>query len=122
MHWVARWGSSCRTRRRTPKSNGAAVARKPYRLARQQHVGDALDDLQARGLLRWRWSYVDSSAIFRVAEADGTERPLATRRAEQVVQRHYDQLEVPWVPVAHPGGEVQLEAAVKEIARRRGQA
>lgn len=97
------------------------MARSPYRIARQQHVGDALDDLQARGLLRWRWAYADSSAIYWVTEAGREERRLDTRRAEALVQRHYDELGVPWVAVSHPGGEVQLQAALKHIAQQHGE-
>jgi hypothetical protein len=89
---------------------GPGVARKPYHIARQEHLGDALDDLQSRGRLRWRWDY-DSDrrrAIFWVAEnTENDLQPLDTAAAENLVLRHYAELDEPWRSVPHPGGEGQ---------------
>jgi hypothetical protein len=96
------------------------MARPPYHIARQQHLGDALDDLQARGRLTWEWDYRDRRAIYWVAEHPATvPRRLDTRQAEDLVQEHYDALGEPWRPVPHPGGESQRLVVMQWIARER---
>ncbi len=91
------------------------MARKPYRIARQEHLGDALDDLQHRGLLRWQWDYANRRAIYKVALPDEPRRALDTAAAEQLVQHHYDDLGVHWFPVPVPGGEKQRTETLQRI-------
>lgn len=95
------------------------MARPPYHIARQEHLGDALDDLTARGVLRWRWEYdaERSRAIFNVALAGEPERALDTKSAEEVVVACYADLGVKWLPVPHPGGERQREETLRRIDR-----
>lgn len=93
------------------------MARAPYHIARQEHLGDALDDLQRRGVLRWRWEYdwSQSRAIYHVVVGDDPERALGTADAERIAQRCYDSLAVKWLPVPHPGGERQREETLRKI-------
>lgn len=99
------------------------MARPPYHIARQEHLGNALDDLAARGVLRWRWEYdaERSRAVFNVALAGEPERALDTRSAEQVVAGLYVDLGVQWLPVPHPGGERQRDEMLARTARLRGE-
>ena len=78
----------------------------PYRLARQEHVGDMLDELARRGRLGWKWDYnfEKSRAIYRVAIVDKI-LVLDTKKAEELVQRECDELGIRWKPVPHPGGQ-----------------
>lgn len=92
------------------------MARSPYRIARQEHLGDALDGLQRRGLLRWKWDYANRRAIYRVTLPGEHQRALDTATAEQLAQRHYDDLGVRWFPVPTPGGEKQREETLRRIA------
>ena len=86
------------------------MARPPYRIARQQHLGDALDGLAAGGYLTWRWEYDTARrrAIFCISMPDATESAFDTRAAEVLVQRINDQRGVRWLSVPPPGGETQL--------------
>jgi hypothetical protein len=88
------------------------MARHPYRIARQQHLGEMLDELMSMGRLSWRWDYADSRAIYHVALKAQDEQQLDTKAAEQVAQAECDTLGIRWRPVPHPGGESQL-AGVK---------
>lgn len=94
------------------------MARPPYHIARQEHVGDALDDLMARGVLRWRWEYdwKHRRAIYHLAIGDEPERPFGTAHAERAVLNGYTALGVKWLPVPHPGGERQREATLRRMA------
>lgn len=92
------------------------MARRPYRIARQEHLGDALDDLQRRGLLRWQWDYANSRAIYRVTLPGEQERALDTATAERLAQRQYDDLGVHRFPVPAPGGEKQRDETLRRIA------
>jgi hypothetical protein len=96
------------------------VARDPYKIARQEHLGDALDDLQRRGRISWSWDYDNrrSRAIYNVAEGTGASRSLDTKQAEQLVQRHHDDIGVIWRAVPSPGGETQREAVDAWIAKQ----
>ena len=86
------------------------MARPPYRIARQQHLGDALGGLAAGGYLTWRWEYDTARrrAIFCIAMPDAAENAYDTRAAEVLVQQLNDQRGVLWFPVPAPGGEAQL--------------
>ena len=92
------------------------MARRPYHTARQQHLGDALDQLKAQGRLDWKWDYAKSRAIYRI-RVDGNEwHEYDTRLAEHLVQAEYDDLGTRWKPVAQPGGETQLAETTAWIA------
>lgn len=93
------------------------MARHPYRIARQEHLGDALDDLSQHGRLRWRWEYdsARSRAIFHIALGGEAEHPLDTRSAEGVVQSLYRDIGVRWLPVPHPGGERQRQETLRRL-------
>lgn len=97
------------------------VARRPYRIARQEHLGDMLDELQMRRRLQWRWDYAEQRAVYHVREDEGPWRTLDTKRAEQVAQRHCDELGIPWKPVPHPGGESQRMPVAEWIAMQSDQ-
>jgi hypothetical protein len=89
---------------------GKSVARRPYKIARQEHLADALDHLQEMGRLRWRWDYDDTArrAIFHIAMPPDSELSAHdTRSAETIAQGLFDELQVRWRPVPHPGGEDQ---------------
>jgi hypothetical protein len=73
-----------RRQRMGPATIGV-MARRPYHIARQEHLGDALDDLQRRGLLRWQWDYANSRAIYRVTLPGEQLRTLDTATAEKVI-------------------------------------
>jgi hypothetical protein len=89
------------------------MARDPYHIARQEHLGDMLDELQMHGRLSWRWEYDTSRrrAIYHVDKGDGSEA-LDTRSAERLVQAECDQLGIRWRPVPHPGGQKQRETVL----------
>jgi hypothetical protein len=91
------------------------MARPPYHIARQEHLGDMLDELQTRGCLKWKWGYQASRAVFHIALEDGEFRELDTRGAEELVQRECNALGIRWCPVRHPGGERQRAEAVAWI-------
>jgi len=95
-----------------------------YRIARQRHVGDMLDQLQSMGLLTWKWRYdtANSRAIYRVALGNDPVRELRTREAEELVQDVCDEHGIIWEPVPHPGGEDKLREVEARIAWRRHQA
>lgn len=94
------------------------MARKPYRIARQQHLGDALDELERAGRLSWRWEYdyTRSRAIFHIRVPDATEQALDTRAAEKLVVAMVEAQGERWLPVPHPGGERQLEETLKRMS------
>lgn len=95
----------------------------PYRIARQEHLGDALDDLAHRGLLTWEWDYdvPAARAVYRVRlPHDDRPRVLDTKAGEQLVKQAYDGIDVPWLPVPSPGGRKQAEETRARIAALRG--
>lgn len=84
-----------------------------YRLARQRHLGNTLDDLESLGLLRWRWQYdaTRSRAVYWIGPVEaaiGELQPLDTRAAEELVQANCDAISKVWRPVPAPGGRTQL--------------
>src|SRR5262249_52295736 len=82
------------------------MARNPYRIARQEHLGDMLDELQRRGRLSWRWEYDKARhrAIYWV-ERQGPSIPLETQAAEELAQAECDALGIRWLPVPHPAAK-----------------
>lgn len=92
------------------------MARRPYRTARQEHLGDALDDLMRRGVLRWRWAYAGSRAIYHVEMVGESEQAHGTVEAERIVLRSFESLGVKWLPVPQPGGEPQREETLRRIS------
>lgn len=93
------------------------MARDPYRISRQEHLGDALDDLASRGVLSWRWEYdlERSLAVFHVTSPSKAKRALETRLAENLVRELYADLGVRWLPVPRPGGERQLKETLRRM-------
>jgi hypothetical protein len=92
------------------------MARKPYRNARQEHLADALDDLQRRGVLEWRWDYADRRAIYWIGHDVKSQQRLDTRGAEILAERHLAALGERWFPVPFPGGERQREETLARLA------
>ncbi|MEB0266404.1 hypothetical protein [Cryobacterium sp. 10I5] len=95
----------------------------PYRIARQAHLGDFLDELQTAGLIAWVWSYPGSSGEYTITENGKQPRLYGTREAELLAERYAARAATVWFPVPHPGGRDQLtetqkrmEAARHEIA------
>lgn len=101
------------------------MARAPFRIARQEHVGAALDDLVQRGVV-WRWrfeydeetgtAYFDITTQKRSSELHSFTTRLTTRDAEKFIQARYDELMVRWKPVPHPGGAKHLRETLAWIA------
>ena len=91
----------------------------PYRIARQKHLGDFLDELQARGLITWVWSYSGSSAEYTISEPDKEPRLYGTRDAEQLAERYAALTGQVWFPVPSPGGQTQLAETLKLTAAAR---
>lgn len=93
------------------------MSRDPYRNARQEHLADALEDLAQRGLLSWRWEYDArrSRAVYHVTTPGEPERELYTRSAESKVEGMYTALGVPWLPVPHPGGEIERRGTLAQM-------
>jgi hypothetical protein len=79
-----------------------------------------LDELQRRGLLKWRWDYNDAlrTAYYWIA-IEGVEKRFETRSAEDLVQRLCDSEGIVWKPVSHPGDEAQRKAALAWIRARK---
>lgn len=75
------------------------------------------DELQGRGEIVWSYSYDvrNSRALFTVTPEGEQTKVLRTREAEDVAQSFADKLQIPWVPVAHPGGEAQWEESATTI-------
>lgn len=95
-----------------------------YPIARQRHLGDYLDQLQAAGHLSWRWSYdnATSTAEYWITVPPATvPTKHGTRQAEAVATSFADQLNHAWLPVPHPGGETQLAATAAKMTERRQQ-
>ena len=95
----------------------------PYRIARQQHLGDFLDILQAAGFIAWVWSYSGSSAEYTITEPGAEPRLYGTREAERLASRYAAKTRSIWLPVPSPGGQKQLiqtleltAAAQRELA------
>jgi hypothetical protein len=89
------------------------MAKRPYHIARQEHLGDVLDALVARGLIGgWRWEYdrPNRRAFYWVTEVGQPERRYETRPGEQLAGRYTSEHGSTWAPVPHPGGEDQLKA------------
>jgi hypothetical protein len=83
--------------------------RPPYHIARQEHLGDLLDVLVARGHLRgWRWDYEDRRAIWWI-DADGSFKRYDTASAERLVLPIAGEHGIVWRAVLHPGGAEQLD-------------
>ena len=100
----------------------------PYRLARQQHLGEQLHVLQDRGLLSWRGEFVvppgrdTTCAVWWIRREGATERRYDTREAEQLVQRLSEDEGLIWEPVPHPGGKEQRRQAQERMEARRQEA
>lgn len=86
------------------------MARSPYKIARQEHVGDFLDELQARGLLTWEWDYdvPKSTALYFVALPGQPRKRYFTKEVEELAQSIASDQQIVWVPVKNPGGVNQL--------------
>lgn len=96
------------------------MARSPYRIARQEHVGDMLDELQDLGLLDWYWDYENSSAVYWVTESGRSIRKLGTKQAEKLVLKLCKQQAIVWLPVPPPGGADQRATTLRKMAELRG--
>lgn len=93
------------------------MARSPYHIARQEHVGDFLDELQARGLLTWEWRYdtPNSTALYFVTLPGQPRKRYLTKEVEGLAQSIANDQQIVWVPVKHPGGVNQLAEAEQLI-------
>lgn len=94
--------------------------KRPYRVHRQMHLGDFLDQLQGKQLLTWSWGYENSRALFRITEPGGGRVTYQIKDAEDVASRIARRENIPWIPVPNPGNydlyrETQSKiAALKE--------
>lgn len=96
------------------------MAKSPYRIARQEHVAEMLDELQERGALVWQWDYENSSAIYWVTKPGRDRRKLGTKQAETLVSELCQQEGIVWLPVPPPGGEKQRAETLRQIAALQG--
>jgi len=85
------------------------MAQYPYRIARQEHIGDMLDEFQNMGLVGWRFYYDShkSTAYYYISVANRPEDRYDTKSVEVFVQNLCDREGIIWRPVPHPGGEEQ---------------
>ena len=91
----------------------------PYRIARQEHLGDFLDELQTAGLIDWVWSYRGSSAEYTITEHGKQPRLYGTREAELLAERYAARAATVWFPVPNPGGRNQLTETLKRMEAAR---
>lgn len=97
------------------------MPRRPYRIARQEHLGNMLDQLQDRGLLTWAWDYEfrhghgTGSAVYWVTEAGQRKRKLDTKRAEELVLELCRRQGIVWLAVPHPGNESLRRETLRKI-------
>ena len=84
-----------------------------FKMARQEHLGKALDALQGREFIEaWRLEFVQqpgrstSTAMWWIAlGSPAIEKRYETRPAERLVERLCVQHGITWKPVPHHGGE-----------------
>lgn len=83
--------------------------RSPYKIHRQMHIGDMLDELESKGALKWQWEYdIPKKSAFYWIELPGkAKRKLGTKDAEAAVQKVVNELEIVWMPVPYYGGLAQ---------------
>jgi hypothetical protein len=103
-----------------------------YRSVRQSHIGDALEDLQARGLIHeWRLAFghparrtqreidrgATALAIWTISDGTGRRR-YETREAEQYILGRCLENGIGWAPVPQPGGVEAARPVREQLARR----
>ena len=95
-----------------------------YQIARQRHVGETLNRLEALGVLRWEWEYdvPHRQAFYWIIVGDAPRKRYGTKDTERMVQDLCDRHGIIWEPVPHPGGEDRYEATRQRIAERERQA
>ncbi len=75
-----------------------------YHIARQRHLGKALDGLQASGRLDWTWRYgPKATAHYLIRAGHGEVQDFETRDAEKLVQFLFDAMGVTWKPMPYTG-------------------
>lgn len=97
------------------------AARAPYKTHRQQHLGDFLDFLQARGWLSWEIGQEDAPTLFRIAECGLPSAIYRTWDAEALAQRIADREGIPWLPVPYPGGVDRYRETLARISALKSQ-
>ncbi|WP_146192373.1 hypothetical protein [Cellulomonas sp. WB94] len=98
----------------------ARYLRKPYKLGRQQHLGDFLDYLLEVGAVSsWHLRHEGPTAIWVVSEGGRPSREYTTRQAEALAEAIADNVQIYWRPVPSPGGENLYRAMRAQIAARR---
>ncbi|WP_194522364.1 hypothetical protein [Cellulosimicrobium sp. JZ28] len=94
--------------------------RRPYKIARQQHLGEFLDYLESAGYLRWSLRHDGSTAVWIVSEGGRSPREYQTRQAEKLAERIAEWVPIYWRPVPSPGGkELYLQYRQHIAAKRR---
>ena len=76
----------------------------PYKVYRQEHLGDFLDVLESKELLTWSWGYENKRALFKITEPGQNLVVHEIMEAEGAALRIADREGIPWIPVPHPGG------------------
>lgn len=95
--------------------------RMPYRVGRQQHLGDFLDYLRddLGSVSSWHLEHDGSAAVWVIAEGGRQPRRYSTKEAEAVAGDIADRAYVYWRPVPSPGGEDLYRTVRRQIANRR---
>lgn len=97
-----------------------AWKRRPYKLARQQHLGEFLDYLRDLGSLTYHLRHDGQTAVWVIAEGGRAARECSTREAERLAEQIADSVQIYWRPVAHPANKDRyLETRALIAARRR---
>ncbi|MET4901693.1 MULTISPECIES: hypothetical protein [unclassified Paenarthrobacter] len=75
----------------------------PYRVHRQMHLGDFLDQLEDKKMLTWSWGYENKRALFKITEPERKSVTYQIKEAEAVALRIAARENIPWIPVPNPG-------------------
>lgn len=110
----------------------------PYRIARQRHIGHALEALESRGLIGdWHLKFdyapgtshwqlrngrADVLAWWTIADpAGGSRVTYPTREAEEYILGLCAPRDIEWQPVPPPGGEFKARPVREELASKASQ-
>lgn len=82
---------------------------------RQMHIGDMLDELSRRGVLKWRWEHKNSTAAYWITFPGKQEKRYETKEAEEIVQELTNERHIVWIPVPHYGSKENWEKTLTRM-------